>query len=86
MRRLTGVCPVFPPGARAWWLHRENTVAAANSKSFDELYDHDLIDRLKSLDRGDLNEALAVAAVATGDSIACIWPSMNGGKSPNIEK
>jgi len=39
-------------GSRIW---RENTVAAANGKSFDELYDYDLIDRLKTMDRGDLN-------------------------------
>ena len=37
-------------------LYRENTVAAANGKSFDELYAHDLIDRLKTMDRGDLND------------------------------
>jgi len=36
-------------------LFRENTVASANSKSFDELYAHDAVDRLQSLDRGDLN-------------------------------
>ena len=31
------------------------TVAAAAGKSFDELYGYDLIDRLKTMDRGDLN-------------------------------
>jgi len=36
-------------------LFRENTVAAAAGKAFDELYDYDLIDRLKTMDRGDLN-------------------------------
>ncbi|MEO8493493.1 MAG: RHS repeat-associated core domain-containing protein [Planctomycetota bacterium] len=36
-------------------LYRENTVATANGKSFDELYDYDLIDRLKEMSRGDLN-------------------------------
>jgi RHS repeat-associated protein len=35
-------------------LYRENTVAAALGKSFDELYTYDVIDRLKSMDRGDL--------------------------------
>jgi len=34
---------------------RENTVAASCGKHFDELYDYDLIDRLKTMDRGDLN-------------------------------
>ena len=39
-------------GNRIW---RENTVAASYGKRFDELYDYDLIDRLKTMDRGDLN-------------------------------
>ena len=33
----------------------ENTVAASYGKNFDELYGYDLIDRLKSMARGDLN-------------------------------
>jgi len=36
-------------------LYRENTVAAAAGKSFDELYDYDLIDRLKEMGRGTLD-------------------------------
>ena len=36
-------------------LYRENTVAAAAGKSFDELYDYDLIDRLKEMSRGALD-------------------------------
>jgi len=36
-------------------LYRENTVATAAGKSFDELYGYDLIDRLKAMGRGDLN-------------------------------
>jgi len=39
-------------GNRIW---RENTVAASYGNHFDELYDYDLIDRLKTMDRGDLN-------------------------------
>jgi len=39
-------------GNRIW---RENTVAASYGKHFDELYGYDLIDRLKAMDRGDLN-------------------------------
>jgi YD repeat-containing protein len=39
-------------GSRLW---RENTVAAALGKHFDELYGYDLVDRLKNMDRGDLN-------------------------------
>ena len=39
-------------GNRIW---HENTVAASYGKHFDELYDYDLIDRLKTMDRGDLN-------------------------------
>jgi len=39
-------------GNRIW---RENTVAASYGKHFDELYGYDLIDRLKTMDRGDLN-------------------------------
>jgi len=39
-------------GNRLW---RENTVATAAGKSFDELYDYDLIDRLNEMSRGDLN-------------------------------
>ena len=39
-------------GNRLW---RENTVAAAAGKSFDELYGYDLIDRLKEMGRGDLD-------------------------------
>ena len=35
--------------------HRENVVAGAASKYFDELYGYDGIDRLQDLDRGDLN-------------------------------
>jgi RHS repeat-associated protein len=35
--------------------YRENTVAASYSKAFDELYSYDLIDRLKTIDRGDLS-------------------------------
>ena len=36
-------------------LYRENTVAASYGKSFDEHYGYDLIDRLKTMDRGDLD-------------------------------
>lgn len=36
--------------------YRENTVATALGAYFDELYNHDLIDRLKSMDRGRLND------------------------------
>ncbi|MBC8874772.1 MAG: RHS repeat-associated core domain-containing protein [Planctomycetes bacterium] len=39
-------------GNRTW---RENTVAASYGKHFDELYNYDLIDRLKTMDRGDLD-------------------------------
>jgi len=39
-------------GNRVW---RENTVAASYGKSFDELYTYDAIDRLKTMDRGDLS-------------------------------
>ncbi len=39
-------------GNRIW---RENTVARALSKEFDELYDNDLIHRLKDLQRGTLD-------------------------------
>jgi len=39
-------------GNRLW---RENSVAASYGKSFDELYSYDLIDRLKTMDRGDLD-------------------------------
>jgi len=39
-------------GNRIW---RQNTVAASHGKHFDELYDYDLIDRLNTMDRGDLN-------------------------------
>ncbi|MFV2067066.1 MAG: hypothetical protein ACC645_08800, partial [Pirellulales bacterium] len=39
-------------GNRLW---RENTIAASSSKDFDELYSYDLIDRLETMDRGDLN-------------------------------
>jgi RHS repeat-associated protein len=39
-------------GSRLW---RENTVAASYGKNFDERYAYDLIDRLKAIDRGDLN-------------------------------
>jgi RHS repeat-associated protein len=35
-------------------LYRENTVATALGKSLDELYSYDQIDRLKTMDRGDL--------------------------------
>tara|TARA_R110002111_G_scaffold164386_3_gene230587 strand:+ start:42527 stop:48934 length:6408 start_codon:yes stop_codon:yes gene_type:complete len=35
--------------------YRENVVADAQSKYFDELYNYDGIDRLKNLDRGNLN-------------------------------
>ena len=34
--------------------YRENTVATANSAKFDELYQNDLLDRLKHMDRGQL--------------------------------
>jgi RHS repeat-associated protein len=37
---------------RRW---RENTVAASYGKAFDELYGYDLIDRLKTMDRGNLD-------------------------------
>jgi RHS repeat-associated protein len=36
--------------------YRENTVATAAGACFDEKYLHDLIDRLKSMDRGRLND------------------------------
>src|SRR5262245_32086466 len=39
-------------GNRTW---RENPVATANSAYFDEKYFHDLLDRLKHMDRGRLN-------------------------------
>ena len=39
-------------GNRLW---REDPVAAANGKNFDELYSYDGIYQLKTLDRGDLN-------------------------------
>ena len=39
-------------GSRLW---RQNMVAGAAGKHFDELYAYDLIDRLKSMQRGDLN-------------------------------
>ncbi|MBC8873387.1 MAG: RHS repeat-associated core domain-containing protein [Planctomycetes bacterium] len=39
-------------GNRIW---RENTVAASYGKHFDELHNYDLIDRLKTMDRGDLD-------------------------------
>jgi RHS repeat-associated protein len=39
-------------GNRTW---RENPVATAHSANYDELYFHDLIDRLKHLERGQLN-------------------------------
>jgi len=35
--------------------YRENTVATSYNKSFDELYGYDLIDRLKTMSRGDLD-------------------------------
>jgi RHS repeat-associated protein len=35
--------------------YRENTVATANSAKFDELYQKDLLDRLKHMDRGQLS-------------------------------
>jgi len=39
-------------GNRIW---RENTVAASHGKDFDELHTYDLIDRLKTMDRGSLD-------------------------------
>jgi YD repeat-containing protein len=39
-------------GNRLW---REDTVAASYGKDLDELYGYDLIDRLKTMDRGDLD-------------------------------
>jgi hypothetical protein len=41
-------------------LRRENTVAAALGKHFDELYGYDLVDRLKNMDRGDLSVLLTL--------------------------
>jgi len=40
----------------AYRTHRENTVATAAGAYVDEKYLHDLIDRLKSMDRGRLND------------------------------
>jgi YD repeat-containing protein len=41
-------------GSRTW---RENPVASAAGKHFDELYGHDALQRLQTMDRGDLNGA-----------------------------
>lgn len=43
-----------PVGNRLW---RENVVATAASKAFDELYEHDQTHRLKHINRGTLNGA-----------------------------
>jgi hypothetical protein len=39
-------------GSRTW---REDIVAAANSKAFDEQYSYDGVNRLVDMQRGDLN-------------------------------
>ena len=50
--------------------YRENTVATANSAKFDELYQNDLLDRLKHMDRGQLT---AMKDAITNKTFAQCW-------------
>ncbi|MFN0052358.1 MAG: RHS repeat-associated core domain-containing protein, partial [Planctomycetales bacterium] len=50
--------------------YRENTVATAAGKSFDESYFYDLIQRLKTMDRGTLN---ALKTAVTNKQFAQCW-------------
>ena len=50
--------------------YRENTVATANSAKFDELYQNDLLDRLKHMDRGQLT---ALKDSITDKTFAQCW-------------
>ena len=50
--------------------YRENTVATANSAYFDEQYIHDLLDRLKHMDRGRLT---ALKDSITNKTFAQCW-------------
>ncbi|MEI8381047.1 MAG: RHS repeat-associated core domain-containing protein [Planctomycetota bacterium] len=50
--------------------YRENTVATANGAKFDELYQNDLLDRLKHMDRGQLT---ALKDAITDKTFAQCW-------------
>ena len=67
-------------GNRIW---RENTVAASYGKHFDELYEYDLIQRLKHMDRGGLN---ALKDAVTNLQFAQCWKLDETGNWSNFRE